>query len=922
MGHFAIQPRAASSTADAVSAAGFIIRYCCQAVHVSSAKKNTDKNSKSWFDYEVSKMRTKKLLFLLLLLFSALAESSQAFSITPVVTNPLPAEGATGVEPDAALSWDADDLAHQVTRFQLTIGVGAVVYNYVVHTDTISHGSQDRITYTPPANIIQTGGPYWWRVDKVLASETIPSPVWTFTTRSETAAEKDTRMAWFRNGKVYGAIVWGLYSGAEGVWPPQTGTKSPSWTYAEWMQFWKKLDTITYRNTLEPYLTGDRFDAAQMARMCKEAGMEMVYVMPRHHDGYAIWDTRTSTTLAPDGFKITNSPYNPRKRDYLKELVDALHAEGLRVGFYFSLGDWHHPDFPHDGARWAHPQSDHPPAHNEVWASYMAYLHQQVREIVDPDSSAVYGRFDVVYFDYSSAGINGEDWGATKLVHMVRQHNPNIIINNRLWNGLDNTNGDFSTPEAVVDNIGYNEFVNRDWEAIMSANKPPTWGYGRPDLYPFKTAAQLVWDIVDVVSKGGLIELSVSPRADGSLHPDQLAQYAGLGAWMARNSASIKGAEGNPVGVRPPWGEYTSRRSENRLYMHVFKRPADGKIVASYLYGTVKGAWLLSNPEKKLTVTSVADGFEVELPAEMADSINTVIEIEYEFPAALTTTTTVASVSSENVLGLDRDASRTVDASGLSYGPGGTLRHADAENGKVWTTVGKLGPGRDYSPYITFDLGEVMKITSIREWGYNSSFNIGGGQRISIIGPDEVEVYTSADGVTYDFAETVHFALAPGADGYEGHAIHVNYTGIRYIKLVIKTNHDGAVFDGTGTNGGAKDRRSLTGLSEIRFEGETSPSEIRSGGVQNPDKFSLSQNYPNPFNSNTKISYSLPAPDHIKLVIYDIRGRETQTLVDGFLNAGEHVTIFDGSGLASGPYFYGIQLGNKSASAKKLLLVK
>lgn len=745
-------------------------------------------------------------------------------------THPLPATGATAVEPNADLSWDANDPDRRVSGYQITIGVGALTNNYVVHTATVPRGASDRETYAPPANIIQTGGPYWWRVDKVLAAETITGSAWTFTTRSETSAEKNTRMAWFRNGKVFGAIVWGLYSGAEGVWPPQTGTKNASWTYAEWMQYWKNLKTLNYRDTLEPYLTGENFDAAQMARMCKEAGMEMVYVMPRHHDGYAIWDTQTTTELAPNGFKITNSPYNPAQRDYLKELVDALHAEGLRVGFYFSLGDWHHPDFPHGGTLWAHPNAGvaDPTGHTEVWANYITYLHQQVREVLDLDAgtdSPHYGLFDVVYFDYSSNGINGESWGATKLVHMVRQHNPNIIINNRLWNGLANTNGDFSTPEANVDNVDYGEYGDRDWEAIMSANDPPTWGYGRPDLYPFKTAAELVWDIVDVASKGGTIELSVSPKADGSLHPDQIAQYAGLGAWIATNSASVKGTSGNPTGIRPAWGEYTARRGENRLYLHVFDRPSDGKVVTSNLYGTVKSAWLLSNPTRTLAVTSAAEGsFAVDLPADAANTMDTVIVVDYEFPPALTTSTAVAGVSSENVLGMDRDANHTVDASGLTYGPGSTFRHADGETGKAWTTVGKLGPGTDYSPYIAFDLGDVMNITRIREWGYNSSFAITGGHKISLIGPDQVDVYTSLDGTAYTFAETVHFALAPGADGYTGHTIPVNYTGVRYIKLVIKTNHDGAVFDGTGTSGGTVDGRSLTGLSEIRFEGVPSPS--------------------------------------------------------------------------------------------------
>ncbi|RYD41074.1 MAG: hypothetical protein EOP83_34370, partial [Verrucomicrobiaceae bacterium] len=378
-----------------------------------------------------------------------------------------------------------------------------------------------------------------------------------------------------------------------GVWPPVTGVPQPGQTYAEWMQFWAKLDTFTYRDALEPYLTGTNFNATQQAQMCKDAGMEMVYVMPRHHDGYAIWDTQTSTILAPNGFKIGNSPYNPSNRDYLKEQVDAFRAAGLRVGFYFSLGDWHHPDFPHSGGPWAHPQPgvSNPPGHTENWSNYVSYLHQQVREIVDPNTGTDYGKFDVVYFDYSTAAINGEDWGATKLVHMVRQYQPDIIINNRLWNGLDNPNGDFATPEAVVPGQGY----DRDWEAILSANIPPTWGYGGSN-YAFKTPRQLVWDIVDVCSKGGLVELSVSPKGDGSIHPDQVAAYAGLGSWMAVNGESIKGTTASPVGTRPAWGAMTSKRAENRLYMHVVNRPSDGNVVGAGLFGQVSGAWLLGDP--------------------------------------------------------------------------------------------------------------------------------------------------------------------------------------------------------------------------------------------------------------------------------------------------------------------------------------
>ncbi len=764
------------------------------------------------------------------------------------VSNPGPTNSATGIEPDTALSWDANDDDGAATAYRVSLGVGDPSYNYLVHTSTVPASASSRMSWQPQTNLAQKGMSFWWRVDKITTNGVVSSPVWTFAARPETTAEKDVRMAWFRDGKLFGAIVWGLYSGAEGVWPPQTGTKSSSWTYAEWMQFWKSMDTITWRNTMEPYLTGTNFNAPEMARMCKDAGMEMVYVMPRHHEGYAIWNTQTTTTLAPNGFKIAHNPQNPTRRDFLKELVDALRAEGLRVGFYFSLGDWHHPDFPHAGTLWAHPQAASPPAHVEVWSNYVAYLHQQVREIVDPSIITNYGPFDVVYFDYSSSGINGESWGATKLVHLVRQFNPNIIINNRLWNGLANTNGDFATPEADVNNVGYNEYADRDWEAIMSANNPPTWGYGRSDLYPFKTASNLVWDVVDVASKGGTIELSVSPKGDGSLHPSQLSQYAGLGAWMTTNGTSVKGTTGNPVGARPAWGEYTSKRSENRLFLHVFNRPAAGSIVASGAYGTVSGAWLLSNPAQSLAVTPRADGFQVFLPAGMTDAIDTVIVVDYAFPPAPTTTTTVAAFSSQNVLGLDRSASHTVDSSGLITGNLGPL-HAEGEDGKVWTTVGNLGPATDYAPFITFDLGEMCDVKAIREWGYNAAF-LTGGLPIARIGPKDMDVFGSLNGTNFTFAGAVRFARAPGTNNYLGNTVAVNLPGVRYIRLNIRTNYDGAVFDGTGTIRGG-DGRSLTGLSEIRFLKGTPgfPVTVRKSGFNGAsfqvqgDGFDLDRSY-------------------------------------------------------------------------------
>jgi hypothetical protein len=169
---------------------------------------------------------------------------------------------------------------------------------------------------------------------------------------------------------------------------------------------------------------------------------------------------------------------------------------------------------------------------------------------------------------------------------------------------------------------------------------------------------------------------------------------------------------------------------------------------------------------------------------------------------------TVRAFSSE-LTAYGRQAVHSCDASGLTGLGNLGDPHTNIEGNYMWTTVGNIGPGTDYDPYITYDLGAYYDVTVIREWGYNFS---------TPFGPSNIVVYTSQDGITFTNAGTVTFAKAPGTAGYGGHDIAVNYPGVRYIKLDIMTSWDGAVFDGTGTIRGANNR-ALTGLSEIRFEG-------------------------------------------------------------------------------------------------------
>lgn len=178
---------------------------------------------------------------------------------------------------------------------------------------------------------------------------------------------------------------------------------------------------------------------------------------------------------------------------------------------------------------------------------------------------------------------------------------------------------------------------------------------------------------------------------------------------------------------------------------------------------------------------------------------------------------TVSDASSENVLGTDSDADHTVNGTGLTGDESnGSTVGADIV-GFAWSSSG-IYDGTDYDPYIIFYLGGVCDVSIMRIWNYNSSIQLSSGN-FSIIGADEVDVYTSLDGVTFTFAETLNFAQAPGTPGYAGEDIAVSYNNIAYIKFDIMTNHDSAVFDNTGTQPGIIEGRSLTGLSEVRFKG-------------------------------------------------------------------------------------------------------
>jgi alpha-L-fucosidase len=351
-------------------------------------------------------------------------------------------------------------------------------------------------------------------------------------------------MQWFTEARFGMFIHWGIYA------IPARG---------EWVKQQESIPTPTYQpyfDTFFPY----NYDPTIWAKAARQAGMKYVVMTAKHHDGFCLFDSQYTD------YKATNTP---AKRDLVREYVNAFRAEGLKVGFYYSLLDWHHPDYPIAGDS-IHPMRNHPDYQNHAGnlPRYADYIRDQVRELLTN-----YGKIDIIWFDFSYGSMSGEAWKATELVKMVRALQPGIIIDNRLGGNIKASKpeiyaGDFASPEQIIPPEGV---INEDgqpipWEACITMNDH--WGYAAWDKN-WKSPKTLIRTLVECVSKGGNLLLNVGPTAKGEFPSESLEILAQIGAWMHRNGASIYGC-GRAGLPKPDWGRWTQQGS--RLYAHILDR--------------------------------------------------------------------------------------------------------------------------------------------------------------------------------------------------------------------------------------------------------------------------------------------------------------------------------------------------------------
>lgn len=439
---------------------------------------------------------------------------------------------------------------------------------------------------------------------------------------AETKAQRDSRMQWWREARFGMFVHYGLYSGLAGTWDGKAvGTSGGM----EWIQQYVKLDTDTYAKAAVPRFQPAKDFAREWARLAKAAGCQYLVFTTKHHDGFALHDSKVSDFDAGSVLQ----------RDLVDEITRAAHEEGLKVGYYHSVIDWHHPQYEYGlSAQLPHPLKGKPyPEGKRDHAKYQEFLFAQVGELLERKP-------DLIWWDFSSIDFQGDAaWRASDLMALARARLPGVIQNNRLYRSreagwasmgtdgylpqLDPKYGDFITPEQHIPATG---MPGVDWETCMTMNT--TWGYSEHD-HAWKSARELVQNLVDIASKGGNYLLNIGPKADGSVPQQSVDGLRAIGAWMERNAESIRGTQASPF-EQLTFGRCTRKQLEGgvtRLYLHVFAAPKDGVLLLPGLRNEVKACQLLAGDEA-LRAERTAAGVTVAFPTKVDEEMPVVVVLD------------------------------------------------------------------------------------------------------------------------------------------------------------------------------------------------------------------------------------------------------------------------------------------------------
>jgi alpha-L-fucosidase len=430
-------------------------------------------------------------------------------------------------------------------------------------------------------------------------SQADKTPSWA----KESKEQKEKRMEWWTNDRFGMFIHWGIYA-----LPARH----------EWVKHNERISNENYQKYFDNF-NPDLYNPKEWAKKAKDAGMKYVVLTTKHHDGFCLWDSKHTD------YKVTNTPYG---KDLVKPLVDAFRAEGIRIGFYYSLIDWRHPHFPYDGMHPNRPNNATEMAKANEKRDikiYRQYMKDQLTEILSN-----YGQIDELFLDFSYPGENGKghnEWDSESLIKLIRSLQPQIIIDDRADLNDTEWGWDFKTPE---------QYMPTEWPTINGQRVPwetcqtfsGSWGYYR-DEYSWKSVHQLVSMLIEVVSKGGNLLLNVGPTARGAFDDRADERLDGIAKWMKLHSRSIYGCTQAPDEYKVPNNCFlTYNPKTKRLYVHILEWPFQSLDLPGYA-GKIKYAQLL-NDASEIRYSAKNNNVTLKLPVRRPDVEIPVIELVLE----------------------------------------------------------------------------------------------------------------------------------------------------------------------------------------------------------------------------------------------------------------------------------------------------
>ena len=414
------------------------------------------------------------------------------------------------------------------------------------------------------------------------------------TPQNETAEQKDKRMEWFSQAKLGIFIHWGIYA-VKGV--------SESWSF-----FNNYLPYDEYMQQANGF-TASKYDPKAWVDLIKESGAKYTVITTKHHDGVALWDTKVGD--------ISTVKSTPAKRDLLTPFVKEVRKEGMRLGFYYSLLDWSHPDYPNKTRTEVRYKND-----PERWARFNKFNFGQLAELNKT------WKPDLYWFD-GDWEQSAEAWNSKGIVELLRSDNKNVIINSRIQGY-----GDYATPEQGVPVVRPRD---KYWELCMTMND--SWGYQHTDSN-YKSPYILLRTFVDCLSMGGNLLLDIGPKEDGTIPEEQVAVLKEFGRWTKKHKEAIYETRAG-IPTEHFQGYTTLNKGGDILYLYLPYK-VNGPVEVKGLMNKVNRIWVVGNGAmlnykvyNKNYWNSVPGNLYIDVPQQVQDEQITVLAVLLDGPIKL-----------------------------------------------------------------------------------------------------------------------------------------------------------------------------------------------------------------------------------------------------------------------------------------------